>query len=79
MDYLFITGKTDREHLSNLRALFERLRKYGVRVKLAEGAFMQDTLEYLGHDLRAAGILPIRRKCHAIAAMPTPQNLEQLV
>lgn len=48
MDDLLVGGASDDEHLKNLEAVFERLQKFGLRVKLAKCLFMAPSVVYFG-------------------------------
>ena len=78
LDDVAVTGRNDSEHLTNLRALFERFRKYGVRLKRPKCEFMADSMVYLGHQVTRFGTQPVESKCEAIARMPSPTNLNKL-
>ena len=62
LDDILVTGPTDDAHLSTLNKVFSRLDKAGVRLKHNKCAFMQPSVEYLGHKISAAGLhRPIAR------------------
>ena len=39
MDDILVTGNTSEEHESNLRQVFQRLQKYGLRINLSKCGF----------------------------------------
>jgi hypothetical protein len=78
LDDLLLTGLSTEEHLANLRKLFERFRSSGLRLKREKCAFLQDSLDYLGHTIDQFGIRPSQRKLDAILNAPEPADLQQL-
>ena len=78
LDDVSVTGVNATSHLANLRALFDRFRKYGVHLKRSKCEFMTDLMVYLGHQVSSNGTQPVESKCEAIARMPAPTNLKEL-
>ena len=50
-DNILVTGETDQEHLKTLDEVLTRLLKAGLRLKQMKCAFMQPSIEYLGHNI----------------------------
>ena len=46
---IIICGRTFEEHLSNLRAVFERLKLAGLKLQPTKCAFARKRVEFLGH------------------------------
>ena len=55
LDDILITGPTDQEHLETLEEVLSRLKQHGIRLK-NKCQFLQDAVEYLGHQIDAQGI-----------------------
>ena len=53
---ILITGSTDQEHLENLEEVLSRLKQHSIRLKKNKCQFLQDAVEYLGHQIDAQGI-----------------------
>ena len=51
LDDILITGTADEEHLINLSEVLKRLQNHGVCLKLEKCRFMEDSVEYLGHQV----------------------------
>ena len=51
IDDILITGSNEEEHLHNLEEVLKRLSQYRIRVKEDKCAFLQDKVEYLGHQI----------------------------
>lgn len=77
LDDIIITGSTREEHLTNLDTVLQRLQDYGLRVNQAKFRFLQDSVEYCGHRISAAGLKQSDKKTRAMAEMPAPQNVKQ--
>ena len=78
LDDIIISGRNDVEHLQNLQKVLARLRENGLKLKKEKCAFMQDSVQYLGHQLDASGIKPEPGKVAAIKEAPRPRNQEEL-
>ena len=50
LDDILVTGSTEEEHLKNLDAVLEQLGKAGIKLKLSKCKFLQEKVEYLGHQ-----------------------------
>ncbi|XP_078398982.1 uncharacterized protein LOC144681127 [Cetorhinus maximus] len=70
-------GRTDEDHLKNLDATLQRLESVAYRFAKANMSFFQPSVEYLGHDIDAAG-LHKASKVKAIVDAPAPQSISQL-
>ena len=74
---LEVTGATEQAHLETLDAVLHKLEEAGIRLKQAKCAFMQSSVEYLGHSISSHGIRPTAEKL-AIMEAPSPTNVSQL-
>ncbi|CAK1595308.1 unnamed protein product [Parnassius mnemosyne] len=78
LDDVCVTGATRNKHLSNLRAVLERLRTMGFTVKSEKCKFLQKSVKYLGFIIDKQGLHPDPKKMEAISNAPTPLNVTQL-
>ena len=78
LDDLVVTGKTDQEHIANLKKALDRLKTAGFRLKMEKCEFFQAEVRYLGHIIDKSGIRPQPDKLKAIVDMPFPQNPKEL-
>ena len=78
LDDILITGASDDEHLKNLEAVLQRFQNHGIRVKREKCAFLQSSVEYLGHRIDAQGLHTAESKRRAIDQAPRPQNVQEL-
>ena len=75
-DILIASRKSD--HVAKVKCVLERLRKYGVQLKLKKCSFMMAKVKYLGHEVSAGGIQPTEDKIQAIKKMRAPQDVHEL-
>ena len=73
-----VTGKTDQEHVANLKKVLEKLQTAGFRLKFEKCQFFQSEVRYLGHIIDKNGLRPQPDKLKAIVDMPLPQNPKEL-
>lgn len=78
LDDIIVTGTSDEQHIAQLRCLFERLRRSGLRLKREKCSFMADRIEYLGNVITKDGVQPSPKKLAAVIDAPSPKNLSQL-
>ena len=76
--YLLIYSNTFDEHVSHLRAVFERLKAYNLVLNRDKCVFAQQEITFLGHLISAAGVAPLPSKVEAICNFPQPRTLKQL-
>ena len=78
IDDILITGSNEEEHLQNLESVLKRLDHHGLTVKKSKCAFMQESVDYLGHRVDAEGLHTSTEKVEAIQRAPVPHNQQQL-
>ncbi len=78
IDDILITGSSEEEHVSHLEEVLKRLQHHGVRLKAAKCAFLQDSVEYLGHTVDQRGLHTTTQKVEAVKLAPTPKNQQKL-
>ncbi|XP_024154359.1 uncharacterized protein K02A2.6, partial [Oryzias melastigma] len=78
LDDILVSGPDEATHLRALDAVLSRLEEYGLHVKQDKCLFFQDSVEYLGHIIDAAGLHKSPEKVRAIVEAPTPSNVGQL-
>ena len=78
MDDIIITGASDEEHLSNLRAVLDRLSEYNIQLNEKKCSFLADSVEYFAFRVDKDGIHPTDEKVQAMITAPVPENKEQL-
>ncbi len=58
IDDIIICSKTEKEHIGHLKKIFERLKKYNLKLRLEKCEFFQKQLKYLGILVDEIGIRP---------------------
>ena len=78
VDDIIAKSKTKEEHLVNLRNLFERLRRYQLRLNPAKCTFGVKSGKLLGFIVSQKGIEVDPEKVKAILKMPEPHTERQV-
>jgi len=78
VDNMITKSKTKEEHLVNLQKLFERLRKYRLRLNPAKCTFEVKSGKLLGFIVSQKGIEVDPEKVKAILEMPEPSTEKQV-
>ncbi|XP_028547560.1 uncharacterized protein LOC114578513, partial [Dendrobium catenatum] len=78
VDDLVVKSVDRRDHLNDLRIVFERIRKYDLKMNPLKCAFGVSSGKFLGYVVRHRGIEVDPNKIKAIMEMPPPRNLRQL-
>jgi len=53
---IIVFSRTRQDHLSLLDKVFERMLAVGIKTRLSKCSFIQNKVEYLGHNLCREGI-----------------------
>ena len=75
VDDLVVKTKKRWDHLRDLRIVFNRLRKYQLKMNPLKCAFGVTSGKFLGFIVRHQGIEVDQSKIDAIQRMPEPKNL----
>lgn len=75
---LSVEQVTTNTFKKNLEAVFERLQKFGLRIKLAKCLFMAPLVVYFGLRFSDQGLQPTDEKVQTIKVAPTPRNVSEL-
>ena len=78
LDDILIASKNPEEHYLHLKAILERLQKYGLTINIDKCEFGVKEIEFLGHWVSGEGITPLKSKVKAILDYPVPVSLKQL-
>ena len=74
LDDVIVYSQTEEEHLTRLRAVFERFLENGLKLKPSKCHFFRTEISYLGHKVSAAGMEPSTEGIKAIAEMAPPKT-----
>ena len=78
VDDLVMKSKKRPDHLIDLRRVFERLRKYQLKMNPMKCAFGVTSGKFLGFIVRYRGIEIDPDKIKAIRELPPPRNISEL-
>jgi hypothetical protein len=78
LDDHLIASKTLEEHLEHLSQFFTILQENGLTINPSKCVFAVASLKFLGHQVSAAGIVPLARLVTAIQDFPPPADLKGL-
>ena len=78
LDDVIVFSKTPEEHFIRLRAVFEKLKQVGLRLKPSKCEFFRQELTYLGHVVSKEGIQTDSKKVEAICKWPIPTNMTKV-
>ena len=65
--------------MSTLKTIFQRLSAHGLTLALDKCEFAKETVDYLGYQVSATGIRPLKRKVEAIDKIPVPTTQKALL
>lgn len=75
LDDVIIHSATDEEHLQHIQKVFDRLRQFGLKMKMSKCTFMKNQINYLGFLVGANGIQVDPKKIRAIQEMIPPTDV----
>ena len=78
LDDILVTGKTQSEHVANLRLVLKRLDEAGLKMNNEKCQFFNASVVYLGHKIDRDGLHPTDEKVRAIQDAPHPTNVKEL-
>ena len=78
LDDMIVTGKTDQEHLENLKMVFQRLSENGLKANVEKCKFFKEKVTFCGHEIDRNGLHKMHRKTDTVVNAPKIENEEQL-
>ena len=78
LDDVIVYSKSFNAHLDNLRSVFDRFRKEGLKLKPKKCHFCKPEVLYLGHVVGRNGIKPNPEKVEVIRTYPVPSNCDEV-
>lgn len=78
LDDLVVYGQTLKEHNEKLVEIFQRFRKYNLKVQTQKCHFLEDEIVYLGHTITKNGVLPNPEKIKVVENYPVPQTTKEV-
>ena len=74
LDDVIVYSRTEEEHLTRLRAMFERFLESGLKLKPSKCNFFHTEINYLGHTVSAKGMESGVDGIKAITEMAPPRT-----
>ena len=71
-------SKTTKEHLTQLRAVFQKLKEAGLKLKSSKCEFFKKSLPYLGYKMLEKGIKTDECKIKVICEWPTSKTVTEI-
>ena len=78
MDDILIYSRSEKEHAAHVRAVLERLREYGLYVKLSKCQFAVKEVGFLGFRVGVAGVSMDPSRVQAIQDWPKPESFRDI-
>ena len=78
LDDVIVFGCMEKEHLEQLRVVFERFCKLNLKLKPSKCSFFQSEIMYLAHHISWRGILPSQKNVWAVQEFPMPETYTQV-
>ena len=75
LDDVIVYPQTPEEHLTRLHTVFDRFAHHGLKLKPSKCHFFKETINYLGHEISAKGMLPGEDGIRDITAMAPPMTV----
>jgi hypothetical protein len=76
IDDIIVHTQTFDEHIKTLELVFNRLSKYGMKLKGEKCDFMKKKVIFLGHEVSSQGYSPSLSNCEVIEKYPEPKDLK---
>lgn len=77
-DDILVASETEEEHEEQLRALFERLKQYGLCLNADKCIFGASSIDFLGYRLSAEGASPLPDRVQALLDYKKPDTIVEL-
>ena len=72
LDDIIVFSRTPEEHLRSLKAVFEKLRAAGLKLKPSKCEFFKQEIKYLGHVVSKEGVSTDPDKIKSVTEWPQP-------
>lgn len=63
---------------TTLKAVLQRFRENGVKLRKSKCTFRRPEVSYLGHRISSEGLQPLEKKMEAVMKAPSPKNVSEL-
>lgn len=74
VDDIIVLGRNEKHHIENLKDVFNKCRKYNLKLNPEKCQFFKSEIIYLGHKCTDHGIMPDETKLEAVKKYPRPND-----
>ena len=78
LDDIIVFSRTPEEHIHRLRAVFEKLKAAGLKLKPSKCDFFKKEIKYLGHVVSKQGVSSDPDKIKAVTEWPQPTTVTEV-
>ncbi|XP_057671275.1 uncharacterized protein LOC130903024 [Diorhabda carinulata] len=78
LDDILIYSTSLQEHIQRVKQVFDRLRKFNLKIQLDKSEFLQKSIVYLGHIITPEGVKPNPEKISVIKNFPIPKTQTEI-
>ena len=78
IDDIIVFAETENAHLARLRAVFDRIREYGLKMRPHKCTFFSPEVDYLGHHISVDGIRPDDRHIAKVKEFAPPATVTEV-
>ena len=78
LDDIIVFSRTPEEHLHRLKAVFEKLRAAGLKLKPSKCEFFKKEIKYLGHVVSEEGVSTDPDKIKSVTEWPQPTTVTEV-
>lgn len=78
LDDIVCFGSSLSDHNESVKQVFERLRKFNLKLQPDKCEFLRKEIIYLGHKITTEGVLPDPSKVECVKNYPRPETAKQL-
>ena len=78
LDDIIVFSRTPEEHIHRLRAVFEKLKAAGLKLKPSQCDFFEKEIKYLGHVVSEQGVSTDPDKIKAVTEWPQPTAVTEV-
>ena len=78
LDDIIIFSNNEIEHLQHIEEIFNRLERFGLKMKREKCDFFKKHIQYLGHLIVEDGFTPLPEKLKSIRNMPRPKTPKEV-
>ena len=78
LDDIIIFSNSHEEHLQHIEAVFEKIRRFGLKLNASKCQFFRQKIKYLGHVVSSEGLEVDSSKTETLKTWPIPTSVEEL-